>query len=64
MYREGIYFRNLAREIRIMVFEPNGKNAEINVRSFLQKGMTSAELLDGKKVNSFGPHKIGWIELR
>ncbi len=52
------------KEIKIMVFEPNGKNAEIKVRSSFQKVRTSAELLDGRKIKSLSPHKIGWIKLR
>ena len=50
-------------EIRIMVFEPNGRKVEVKVRNSLRDRKSSAELLDGTKLRSFAPHKIGWVRL-
>jgi hypothetical protein len=50
--------------IRAMVYEPNGRNTQAKFQSNLLKTKASAELLDGSKITSFSPHKIGWIKLR
>ena len=52
------------REIDALVFEADGKSAAVKVKNGFAGTKPETVQLDGRKVKSLGPHKIGWVRIK
>lgn len=51
-------------DLKVLVYEADGKNVKCSIKSSLPKAKTVFQLLDGKKTKILGAHKIGWVKVK